>query len=124
MEPWLKSRQWLITVGLLILALAAGIGFVFTRDLGPLPSSAELGTATEQVPLVDERPLLTARAMSKLVSGVDERRFADQAAELADNEVDLAFHDALRDAANHPVPPSPQNRELFEHASQSEVDVK
>jgi small-conductance mechanosensitive channel len=73
---------------------------------------------------VDERPLQTARAMAKLAAGADEHRFADQAAELADNEVDLDFHDALRDAANHPVPPSPQNRELFEHASQSEVDVK
>ena len=73
---------------------------------------------------MDERPLQTARAMAKLAAGADEHRFADQAAELADNEVDLDFHDALRDAANHPVPPSPQNRELFEHASQSEVDVK
>jgi small-conductance mechanosensitive channel len=62
--------------------------------------------------------------MVKLAVGADEHRFADQAAELADNEVDLDFHDALRDAADHPVPPSPQNRELFEHASQSEVDVK
>jgi len=124
MEPWLKSRQWLITVGLLILALAAGIGFVFTRDLGPLPSSATPGTATEQIPLVDERPLQTARAMAKVVSGADERRFADQAAELADNEVDLAFHDALRDAANHPVAQTPQNRELYQHASESEAQVK
>jgi small-conductance mechanosensitive channel len=124
MEPWLKSRQWLITVGLLILALAAGIGFVFTRDLGPLPSSATPGTATEQIPLVDERPLQTARAMAKVVSGADERRFADQAAELADNEVDLAFHDALRDAANHPVAQTAQNRELYQHASESEAQVK
>ena len=120
----MKSRQWLIALGLLALVLAAVVGSILTRDLGPLAAPTATGTTTEQAPLVDERPLQTARAMVKLAVGADEHRFADQAAELADNEVDLDFHDALRDAANHPVPPSPQNRELFEHASQSEVDVK
>jgi small-conductance mechanosensitive channel len=121
----MKSHQWLITVGLLVLALAAVIGFVLTRDLGPLQPPTASGTATtQQAPLVDERPLQTARTLLKLASGEDERRFADRAAELADNEVDLAFHDALRDAANHPVPRTPQNREFYEHASQSEAQVK
>jgi small-conductance mechanosensitive channel len=120
----MKSRQWLIALGLLALVLAAVVGSILTRDLGPLAAPTAAGTTTEQAPLVDERPLQTARAMAKLAAGADEHRFADQAAELADNEVDLDFHYALRDAANHPVPPSPQNRELFEHASQSEVDVK
>ena len=111
MQPWMKNRQWLITVGLLILVLAAGIGFFLTRDLGPLqvPATPE---ATEQAPLVDERPLQTARSLARLATGQDERKFAERAAEFADNEVDLAFHDALRDAANHPVPRTPQTREL------------
>jgi small-conductance mechanosensitive channel len=124
MESLMKSRQWLIALGLVGLVLAAVVGSILTRDLGPLAAPTATGTTTEQAPLVDERPLQTARAMVKLAVGADEHRFADQAAELADNEVDLDFHDALRDAADHPVPPSPQNRELFEHASQSEVDVK
>jgi len=120
----MRSRQWLITVGLLVLALAAVIGSILTRDLGPLQSSSVSKTETQQTPLVDERPLQTARAMAKVASGADELRFADQAAELADNEVDLAFHDALREAADHPVAPTEQNRELYEHASQSEAQVK
>ncbi len=124
MESLLKSRQWLITLGLLLLALAAVIGSIMTRDLGPLQSSTSSGTASQQAPLVDERPLQTARAMAKLASSADERKFADQAAELADSEVDLAFHDALRDAADHTVQPTAQNRELYEHASQSEAQVK
>jgi small-conductance mechanosensitive channel len=119
----MKSRQWLITVGLLVLALAAVIGSILTRDLGPLqPSTA--ATTAEQKPLVDESPLQTARAMGKLASGEDEHRFAEQAENLADNEVDLAFHDGLRDAANHAVQVTPQNREFFEHATQSAAQVK
>jgi small-conductance mechanosensitive channel len=124
MESLLKSRQWLIALGLVALVLAAVVGSILTRDLGQLAAPPASGTTTEQAPLVDERPLQTAREMAKLASGADEHRFSDRAAQLADNEVDLDFHDALRDAANHPVAPTPQNRELFEHASQSEVDVK
>jgi small-conductance mechanosensitive channel len=120
----MKSRQWLITVGLLVLVLAAVIGSILTRDLGPLAPSAASGTANQQNPLVDEQPLRTARAMAKLASGEDEHRFAEQAEQLADNEVDLAFHDALREAADHPVQPTAQNRELYEHASQSAAQVK
>jgi len=119
----MKSHQWLITVGLLILALAAVIGFFLTRDLGPLHSPTASGTEKEPTPLVDEKPLQKARALLKLASGEDERRFAERAEQLADNEVDLAFHDALRDAANHPVPHTPQNREFYEHASESEAQV-
>jgi hypothetical protein len=107
MKPWMKSSQWLITVGLLILALAAVIGSVLTRDLGSLQSFAASGAATQQTPLVDEKPLQTARALAKVASGEDERRFSNQATEAADNEVDLAFRDALRDAANHGAPPPP-----------------
>ncbi len=124
MKRWMKSREWLITAGLLVLALAAGIGLIFTRDLGLLQAPPTSATASEQAPLVDERPLQTARTLAKLAFGQDEHKFADQAAELADNEVDLAFRDALRDAANHPVPSTPQNRELYEHASQTEAQVK
>ena len=120
----MKSRQWLIISGLLVLVLAAVIGSILTRDLSPLQTPTSSGTANQQTPLVDERPLQTARAMAKLAAGADEHRFADQAEEQADNEVDLAFHDALRDAANHPARPNPQNRELYEHASESEAQVK
>jgi len=119
----MKSRQWLIISGLLVLVLAAVIGSILTRDLGPLQAPTASG-ATQKTSLVDERPLQTARAMAKLAAGPDEHRFADQAEEQADNEVDLAFHDALRDAANHPALPNPQNRELYQHAGESEAQVK
>jgi small-conductance mechanosensitive channel len=118
----MKSRQWLITIGLLVLVLAAVIGSILTRDLGPLASSSTK-TTTQQTPLVDESPLYTARTLAKLASGEDEHRFAEQAEQLADNEVDLAFHDALRYAANHPAQPTAQNHEFYEHASQSAAQV-
>src|SRR5271154_4230271 len=121
MESWMKSRQWLIAVGLLILVLVAVVGSILTSDLGaPQPQTS----SSHRPPLVDEHPLQTARTVAKLASGWDEKRFADQALRLSDNEVDLAFEDALRDAADHPAPPTPETRELYAHVTQAEVNVK
>jgi len=101
----MKFRQWLIAIGLLILVLAAVIASILTRNLGAPESFSSSESVTDQTQLVDEHPLQTARAMAKLASNSDEQRVAAMAVQFADNEVDLAFHDALRDAADHP----PQN---------------
>jgi small-conductance mechanosensitive channel len=124
METETKSRQWMITIGLLLLTFAAVVGLFLTRDLGPLSQSANSKTANQQISLVDESPLKTARALAKLASGEDERRFADEAQQSADNEVDLAFRDALRDAANHPLQPKSQDYEFFARENEAEAQVK
>ena len=121
MQPWMKSRHGLITLALLVLVLVAVIGFVLTADLGAPEAQ---NPHPRKTPLVDERPLQTARNVSKLAADWDEKRFADQALRLSDNEVDLAFEDALRDAADHPAQPTPETRELYAHVTEDEVDVK
>lgn len=119
----MKFRQWLLALGLLVLVLAAVIGSFLTRDVGtPSVSSSQL--APGEAKLVDERPLQTAQAMGKLASGADEQRVAALAAKVGDNEVDLAFHDALQNAADHPPQAKAQFRPLYERASQAETQVK
>ena len=117
----MKSRHGLITLALLVLVLATVIGFVLTGDLGAPEAQNQ---HPHRTPLVDERPLQTARNVSKLAADWDEKRFADQALRLSDNEVDLAFEDALRDAADHPAQPTPETRELYAHVTQAEGNVK
>jgi small-conductance mechanosensitive channel len=121
MQSWMKSRHSIITLALLVLVLAAVVGFILTGDLGAPEAQ---NPHPRRTPLVDERPLQTARDAAKLASDWDEKRFADQALRLSDNEVDLAFEDALRDAADHPAQPTPETRELYAHVSQAELDVK
>ncbi|MGD0512093.1 MAG: mechanosensitive ion channel domain-containing protein [Terriglobales bacterium] len=111
----------MITLALLVLVLAAVVGFILTGDLGAPEAQ---NPHPRKTPLVDERPLLTARNVAKLASDWDEKRFADQALRLSDNEVDLAFEDALRDAEDHPAAPTPGTRELYAHVTQAEVNVK
>src|SRR5579862_3407896 len=120
----MKSRQWLISISLLVLVLAGLLALFLTRDLG----TPQLAQTTEEdsgpPPLVDESPLQTARTMGKLASEGDQQRVAAQAEQLADNEVDLAFRDASRDAADHPPQAKPQFRPLFQRVGEIELQVQ
>lgn len=118
----MKNRQKWITLGLLLLVLAACVGLYVTRDLGSFQKRTSKQESSP-APLVDESPLQTARAMGKLAAGSDEQQIAAQAEEAADSEVDLAFHDASRDAADHPPQNKPQFRELYQRAGQCEAQV-
>ena len=120
----MKSRQWIIALGLMILVVAAVVGSFVTRDEEAVATTGKSKESREEVTLVDERPLQTARAMAKLATSADEQRVANEAVELSDDQVDLAFHDASRDAADHPAIAKPENRELFQHASEAEEQVK
>jgi small-conductance mechanosensitive channel len=123
MAEFMKSRQWMVTIGLLVLVAAAITGAILTRNWGmdaPRPSR----NAAVRKMLVDERPLKTARTMAKLASGWDERNFSNEALRLGDHEVDLAFADALRDAANTPAQSTPQAREMYARVSKATALAK
>jgi small-conductance mechanosensitive channel len=118
----MNSQHRLVTLGLLVLILAAVVALVLTRDSAQPASNSQPGTHKPR--LVDEQPLQTARTVSKLASSPEEQRFAEQALRLGDNEVDLTFEDALRSATDHPVPPTEETKTLYAHVSQAEADVE
>ena len=62
--------------------------------------------------------------MSVLATDWDEQRQARQALKLADHEVDVAFSYELREATEHPAPPTPESKELFARANQMQAAVK
>jgi small-conductance mechanosensitive channel len=119
----MKARQWMIALGLGGLVLLGFVGLYLTRDSGQTSGTAQK-SSSRQAPLVDEQPLRTAQAMTKLASTWDEARLAEQALKVADREVDLAFADALRDAAEHPAPATPQSRDLYAREKRAEAEVK
>lgn len=124
MSPLMKSRQWVVTFVLLALVLAAVVTWLVTRESGSYASSRATQEEKEPAELVDEHPLQTARAMAKLAAGADEQRVASEAMRFADNEVDLAFHDASREAGDHPPQAKAEFRELYQHAGEAEAAVK
>lgn len=103
----MKFPQWIIASFLLLLVIAAGIGYVVTRD------GSHRATTSGQNPLVDQTPLRTARQLTPLAITTEEQRLAKEAARIADREVDLAFADALREASEHAEVVDPKNEELL-----------
>ena len=118
---WMKAHQWIVTLGLLTLVLAAAVGLILTRQSAQSSSAA---SRTRRPPIVDEQPLLTARVMAPLASDWDEQRYSRQALKLADHSVDLAFNYEMRQATEHPVPPTPESKKLFAQANQTDAAVR
>jgi small-conductance mechanosensitive channel len=118
---WMKAHQWIVTLGLLALVLAAAVGLVLTRQSAQSNSGARGG---RRPPLVDEQPLKTARAMAALASDWEEQRFSRQALKLADHSVDVAFSYEMRQAIEHPAPATPESKKLYAQADQAQAAVK
>jgi len=118
---WMKAHQWIVTLGLLALVLAAAVGLILTRQSA---QSNSAGSSGRRPPIVDEQPLKTARAMAPLASDWDEQRFSRQALKLADHAVDVAFSYEMRQATEHPAPPTPESKKLFAQADQAQAAVR
>jgi small-conductance mechanosensitive channel len=117
----MKWLQWGITLLLLVLVLGTGAAFLATRETSAPRGKHAASSAT--VPLVDERPLPTARALAPLALTPDEQRLASEAARIADHEVDLAFADALRQAADLRPAQNPKNHDLYQKMQQAQTSL-
>jgi small-conductance mechanosensitive channel len=119
----MKSTQWLVMLGLMVLVLAAIVASFLTSGNSGFQIVVKKNSG-ETKELVDETPLKTAREMLKLATTADEQQIAKQAYEAGDDEVDLTFRDQSREAADHPASTKAENKELFQHASEAEEQVK
>ncbi len=116
----MKWQRWVITGALLALVLGTVAAYLATRE-SSRPRAKTGATDAAQVPLVDERPLPTARALAALAITPEEQRLAQEAARIADHEVDLAFADALRQAAELRPAQDPKSRDLYQKMQQAQT---
>ncbi len=114
---WLRSGT---AVVLLVLVVGTGIAYFATRET-TTPRPGKSASGISPAPLVDERPLPTARALAALAIAADEQQFAEEATRIADHEVDLAFADALRQAAEQRPAQDPKNRDLYLKMQQAQA---
>src|SRR6266851_1639 len=129
----MKLRHWITAIVLLLLMALAIIGLVRTREQKPAAETDETGKAPSKRlqargaakrPLVDQRPLLTARRMAAMASTPEEQALAHKAEKVGDHEVDLAFFDALRTAEENPPPLSPEAKLLEERKNKATRALK
>ncbi len=138
----MNARTWIPATVLLLLAAVTTAGWVWTRDPvaavqtqegapakpppegAPAKSRGLRRTPPVRVRLVDQTPLMTARSLMPLAVTQEEQQLAHQAERLANHEVDLAFADALRRAANFQVPQTPELKELSALKAQAQAAVE
>ena len=120
----MKTRQRVVLLALLLLLGAAVVGLELTRPSAPaITSSAKQRRSRRPRDLVDQQPLRTAQSLVAQISNREERRYAFRALRLADDEVDLAFATALRDAEVHPAPPSDDVRDVQKRLQQIQAGI-
>jgi len=114
---WLRSGT---AVAVLALFVGTAIAYFATRETST-PRPRKGASTSSPAPIVDERPLPTARALAALAITTEEQRFAEESARIADHEVDLAFADALRQAAEQRASQDPKNRDLYLKLQQAQA---
>lgn len=104
----MKFLRAALAAALLIVLAASIYGWWRTTPASPSARrpAATAAPANGQ-PIVDSTALDTARRLLPLATTPEERRLAASAVEKADHLLDLAFAAALREATEHPAPPTP-----------------
>src|SRR5258708_34606851 len=128
----MKPRNWISALVLLLLLIEGVVGLPRPREQPPAADIEDLTNpaarlhprAAAQRPMVDHRPLLTARRLAAMASTPDQQALAHEAEKVADHEVDLAFFDALRTAEENPPPLSPEAKQVAERKNKAALAVK
>ncbi len=125
MLNWMKTRQWIISLSLAILALVVIVGMTLTYEPPQAPEDPRpVKDKLKPTPVVDETPLKTAQVLAAIASTPPEQELDHEAQKVADHEVDLAFSDALRNAAAQTPPITPETKELFARQARMDAAVK
>ena len=118
-----KGREKLAFIFLFLLVIAICAGLWYTgAEQSPQPRRNSAIVPISRI--VNQRPLQTAQQLEKITETRDELRLVRSAQRLADNEVDLAFASALRDAKVHPPAETPAVKQLRQQIRSLEDQVK
>ena len=106
----MRSRENIVALVLVLLIALTGYGLVQTSSDDTMvadTSGASTGTLT-----VDQTVLATVEQLIRLPTASEEVSLAQDALRLADQDMDLAFADAVREAAAHPQPMTAEARSI------------
>jgi small-conductance mechanosensitive channel len=113
-----KQNSALLVIVAALLAITYGI--YRTNDAGQRPAAAitHRGPSNREID-VDQSSLITAEQLVRMPTTAGERPFAEDALRTADNEMDLAFAQAVRRTFNQPRATSPAAEEADSRLQQA-----
>jgi len=123
-----RSRKAIVVIMLMVLAVTLVGGYMTRGVMAYLPflQPRKGSWSGAYVPLgvVDQRPWQTAAALAALAQSAEEKKLAREAERLADNEVDQAFSQSLRQAALAKPTLSGKALALQQRVNELQVTVK
>jgi len=115
----MRPMQKIFAIALVLLLAATVYGLVQTAQPVHAPGSRNpAGTST--APAVDQTPILTAFQLAKMPRSEEEKPFAEQALEIADKDMDVAYAAAKRELEEHPAPLSAEAKQIRARLNQAE----
>ncbi len=110
----MKLANKIFSIVLVILLIATVYGLIRTGRESSLPggNGAAVASGAEQAVLVDQTPLLTTQAFARMPTSAVELPFAQEALQLGDQEMDLAFALAVLDVTQHPPVLTPEAKQI------------
>lgn len=109
---------------LAIVLVVVGVYWTASDDQPIVPDPAKSKSEKTKSVLVNEQPWRTARRLAKRATTKEESDFAQEAMRLSDQELDLAFNTALRQAHNKSASASPETLEMRKRVRDLEAEVK
>src|SRR5690242_12496965 len=120
----MKVKANLALIALVAALVVVGYG-VYKTELpsGPPVRSTSRRNPADRPIVVDQTSLITAEQLVRLPTTPDERSFAQDALRLADQEMDLAFAQAVRSIANQPKVTTPEVRALEQRLQSAQASL-
>jgi small-conductance mechanosensitive channel len=119
----MKPRENIFAGAVVLLLALASYGVYRTgRPDAPAASSTSAASA-DTAPVLNESSLATALRLVRLPTAADELPLAQDALRFADQEMDLAFADAVRRAAAHPKPMTKEAQDIAERLQHTQQEV-
>jgi hypothetical protein len=108
----------------LALLLLVALWGLWRTEEAPTPVLKGVSVAnTNSLPVIDESGLVTAQRLARLADTPEEQPLAQQAVQLADHELDLAFSGALRHLEAHPPTLSPEALQIQERLTAAQKQL-
>ena len=116
----MRPVQKILAIVLVLLLGATVYGLVWTSQ--PLSVSQNKGktSGAAAAPSVDQTPILTAETLAQMPTPQEELPFAQQALEIADRDMDVAYTAAKRELEDHPTSLTPEAKQIQARLKQAE----
>ena len=117
----MKPVQKILASTLVLLLGATVYGLIRTSEPSKVPTSVGTGKQPPGAqPIVDQTPILAAEALARMPISEDELPFAQQALQIADRDVDVAYKVAKRELEDNPAPLSAEAKQIEGRLKQAE----